>query len=164
MYNQFNYNPNQFRLDSIDSQIRSLEAQKAMLTQQGVQTPTINTYVNTQPQQNLQQYDFNGIWASGIEEAKKIANTNLPTIIMDRDESKFYMRNLDGSFKAFSFSEIEEAKKDDTIQAQIDSLKQSLASLSEKLGQVLNANQVNTQDNTKVAQIPQKVQIKKASD
>lgn len=104
----YNYNPIQSRYELLNRQRQEIDSQMAMLQGQMSQPPINQTFQITTPQQPAQpqvQFDFNGKVADGMEEAKKISCNNLPVIIMDSKEPKFYMRNLDGSFKTYTFQE-----------------------------------------------------------
>lgn len=143
------YNPyNQYRIDSIDNQIKSLEQQRAMLSQ----VPVVNNYLNTAPPSN---YDFNGIWASSEDEARQVASANLPIIIMNKNDSKFYIKNLDGSFKTYSFSEEAEKPKVDTAK-EINDLKMSVAALNDAVQKVLNTKPVIIGETPNMSQTPAK--------
>lgn len=104
----YNYNPLQSQYELLNRRKQELDSQMAMIQNQMNQQPPINqTFQITSPQQPVinSQFDFNGKVANGVEEAKKISCNNLPVIIMDANEPKFYMRNLDGSFKTYTFQE-----------------------------------------------------------
>lgn len=119
------YNPMQTRMDS-------LLQQKAMIEQQinsMQQIPPININNNMTPPSN---FDFNGKWVDGEEQAKQTANQNLPLILFDNNNPIFYMKNLDGSFKKYRFSEIVEQAQPSTDE-KINALEGKLNAILEQL-------------------------------
>lgn len=129
----YNYNPLQSQYDLLNRRRQELDSQMAMIQNQMNQQPPINqTFQITSPQQPMinTQFDFNGKVANGIEEAKKVSCNNLPVIIMDANEPKFYMRNLDGSFKTYTFQEyIEPEPEKSTNNSEIELMKNSINEL-----------------------------------
>lgn len=115
-------------------QYQNLMKQKEMIDAQlnAMQMPNININNMTQPN----NYDFNGRWVNSADEAKGIANNNLPLILFDRNNPIFYMKNMDGSFKTYKFEEVIE-------QPQISS-EQKILELEEKINAILGALQPNT--------------------
>lgn len=89
------YNPAQARVDSLLQQKQMIEQQINALSQ--YQMPPININNNMTPNMPNGSFDFNGKW---------VANNNLPLILFDKNEPVFYMKNLDGSFKTFKFTEV----------------------------------------------------------
>lgn len=131
------YNPYQSRLDSLMQQRNMIDNQLNSL-QQYQQMPNININ-NMTPTGN---YDFNGRWVNSAEEAKSLANNNLPSIFLDRNNPIFYMKNMDGTFRTFKFEEVIEQPQpnnDERINA-----------LEDKLNTILNALQQPSTNNTSV--------------
>lgn len=131
------YNPYQSRLDSLMQQRNMIDNQLNSL-QQYQQMPNININ-NMTPTGN---YDFNGRWVNSAEEARNLANNNLPSIFLDRNNPIFYMKNMDGTFRTFKFEEVIEQPQpnnDERINA-----------LEDKLNTILNALQQPSTNNTSV--------------
>lgn len=129
------YNPYQSRLESLMQQRSMIDNQLNSL-QQYQQMPNININ-NMTPTGN---YDFNGRWVNSAEEAKNLANNNLPSIFLDRNNPVFYMKNMDGTFRTFKFEEVIEQPQpnnDERINA-----------LEDKLNTILNALQQPSDNNT----------------
>lgn len=125
------YNPMQARADSLMQQKQMIEQQLQQL-QQYSNIPPIN--INNQITPTSQQsYDFNGKWVNNEQEARQFANTNLPTILFDNNEPIFYMKNMDGSFKKFRFSEIVEQEKP-SADSRIDALEGKMNAILDALG------------------------------
>lgn len=125
------YNPMQARADSLMQQKQMIEQQLQQL-QQYSNIPPIN--INNQISPTSQQsYDFNGKWVNNEKEARQFANTNLPTILFDNNEPIFYMKNMDGSFKKFRFTEIIEQEKPST-DSRIDALEGKMNAILDALG------------------------------
>lgn len=122
------YNPYQSRLDSLMQQRNMIDNQLNSL-QQYQQMPNININ-NMTPTGN---YDFNGRWVNSAEEAKNLANNNLPSIFLDRNNPIFYMKNMDGTFRTFKFEEVLEQPQINN-DARIDALES-------KINTILNALQ-----------------------
>lgn len=129
------YNPYQSRLESLMQQRSMIDNQLNSL-QQYQQMPNININ-NMTPTGN---YDFNGRWVNSAEEAKNLANNNLPSIFLDRNNPLFYMKNMDGTFRTFKFEEVidqPQPNNDERINA-----------LEDKLNTILNALQQPSTNNT----------------
>ena len=125
------YNPMRARADSLMQQKQMIEQQLQQL-QQYSNIPPIN--INNQITPTSQQsYDFNGKWVNNEQEARQFANTNLPTILFDNNEPIFYMKNMDGSFKKFRFSEIVEQEKP-SADSRIDALEGKMNAILDALG------------------------------
>lgn len=125
------YNPMQARADSLMQQKQMIEQQLQQL-QQYSNIPPIN--INNQITPTSQQsYDFNGKWVNNEQEARQFANSNLPTILFDNNEPIFYMKNMDGSFKKFRFSEIVEQEKP-SADSRIDALEGKINAILDALG------------------------------
>lgn len=54
----------------------------------------------------------------------------LPSIMLDRNDSVFYMKSLDGSFKKYRFQEETEPKKDN-IEQRLDKLEAMILGLKD---------------------------------
>lgn len=125
------YNPMQARADSLMQQKQMIEQQLQQL-QQYSNIPPIN--INNQITPTSQQsYDFNGKWVNNEQEARQFANSNLPTILFDNNEPIFYMKNMDGSFKKFRFTEIIEQEKP-SADSRIDALEGKMNAILDALG------------------------------
>src|SRR5699024_3299508 len=102
-------------------------------------------------------YDGNFKWVDNQEQAKQVANNNLPLILFDRNNPIFYMKNIDGSFKTFKFEEVIEqpqTNNDDRINA-----------LESKLNALIGAlqqNSTNTPNDIKTS--PQKAKTSKKGE
>lgn len=163
----YNFNPLQARYDMLNRQKQEIDNQMSMLQGQMTQTPINQTFqiASPQPQQNNTQFDFNGKVANGLEEAKKVTCESLPVIIMDSKEPKFYMRNLDGSFKTFRFEECEEPPKQENnneiqaIKQQLQALENNFAILIQQLTNT--ANNAQPVENNKPKSEPKKAGGKK---
>lgn len=134
MYNA--YNPMQSRMDSLMQQKQMIEQQLQALQQ--YQIPPININNQITPNNNMPgtaaSFDFNGKWVANEAEAKGVANNNLPLILFDKNDAIFYMKNLDGSFKKFRFTEVVDqpkAQNDDRISALENKFDALLAQLTQ---------------------------------
>lgn len=125
MYNSFN--PMQARMETLLNQKQMIEQQLQSMQQM----PPININNNMSPPVN---FDFNGKWVDGEEQAKKTANQNLPLILFDNNNPIFYMKNMDGSFKKYRFSEIVEQQQPSTDE-KINTLEGKLNAILEQLSQ-----------------------------
>ena len=148
------YNPyNQTRLDSLAQQKALIEQQMAQLQQ--MQMPPININNNMTPTPN--NYDGNFKWVDNQEQAKQIANNNLPLILFEKNKPVFHMKNIDGTFKTFKFEEVIEQPQisnDDRIDA-----------LENKINTILNAlQQPNTNTPNQEKQAPQRAKTTKKGD
>lgn len=149
MFNPYGQN----RLDNLIQQKNMIEQQIQSLQQ--MQMPPININNNMTPPQN--NYDGNFKWVENEDQAKQVANNNLPLILFDRNKPIFYMKNIDGSFKTFKFEEIIE-------QPQISS-DARIDALENKLNTILNAlQQPNTNTPNQDKQSPQRAKTNKKGD
>lgn len=73
--------------------------------------------------------DFNGKWVNNEQEARNMMVNGLPSIMLDRNDSVFYMKSLDGSFKKYRFQEETEPKKDG-IEQRLDKLEAMILGLA----------------------------------
>lgn len=134
-YGYSGYNPLQSRIDGLMQQ-RSMIEQQLQSLQQMNNIPPININNNmTSPQPAHQNYDGNFKWVDGEEQARQVANNNLPLILFDNNNPMFYMKNVDGSFKKFRFEEIIDVPSQ-TIDPQIEN---RMSSLEGKLNDILTA-------------------------
>ena len=148
-YGYGGYNPIQARIDSLMQQKQMIEQQMNSL--QGMGVPAININNNTTPSQPSVNYDGNFKWVDGEEQAKQIANNNLPLILFDNNNPMFYMKNVDGSFKKFRFEEIIDAPLQNTD----PQLETRMTALEGKLNDILTAlsgQSAPTQTNTQVTE------------
>jgi hypothetical protein len=107
------YGSSQNRIAMLEQQKHDIENQiSALQSQQGqsnLPPININNQIspngNTQPQGN---FDFNGRFIKNESEIKDVFNNNLPIILMSSEDSKFYIKNLDGSITKYKFEEIAE--------------------------------------------------------
>ena len=104
------YNPMQQRMEQLLNQKQMIEQQMQMLQQFQSQVPPIN--INNQLTPQIGNYDFNGKWVDSEEQARNIANNNLPLILFDNNNPIFYMKQVNGDFKKYSFSEIIDQPKE----------------------------------------------------
>lgn len=139
MNNFTNYgyiNPLQTRIDSLNQQKQMIDNQLQSLQQMSA-VPPININNNMGPSIPSGTYDFNGKWVDNEEQAKQVANNNLPLILFDNNDNIFYMKGMDGSFKKFKFEEVVETPTaiplDTQTNARIESLESKLNSLIEAL-------------------------------
>lgn len=140
----YGYNPMQARADSLMQQKQMIEQQLQQLQQFNVPPININNQITPASQGN---FDFNGKWVSGEQEARQFANSNLPTILFDNNEPVFYMKNMDGSFKKFRFSEIVEQP-----QVSADSRIEALESKMDAILGALGQKTVEDKQETKTAE------------
>lgn len=113
------YNPMQSRVDSLMQQKAMIEQQLQSLQQMNVPNININNIPSNPTPSN---FDFNGKWVDGEEQARNVANNNLPLILFDNNNPVFYMKNMDGAFKKFKFEEIKEEKVENTNNERMDML------------------------------------------
>lgn len=141
--NQFPYmNNNAMQMDILARKRAEIDNQMNLIQAQQSQQAPIQQFFGT-PQTPIQNgtipnnFDFNGKWVNGPDEAKQVANNNLPVIIMDKSESKFYIKGTDGSFSTFRFEqEIEEPKPEP-----VSILEQRMEKMESSLAMILNAIQ-----------------------
>lgn len=132
-YGYGGYNPLQARMESLMQQKQMIEQQLNSL--QGMGMPAININNNTTPVPTGTNYDGNFKWVDGEEQAKQVANNNLPLILFDNNNPMFYMKNVDGSFKKFRFEEVVD-KPTPAVDSQIES---RMNALEGKLDDLINA-------------------------
>ena len=72
------YNPMQSRVDSLMQQKAMIEQQLQSLQQMNVPNININNIPSNPTPSN---FDFNGKWVDGEEQARNVANNNLPLIL-----------------------------------------------------------------------------------
>lgn len=132
-YNYNGYNPIQARMDSLMQQKQMIEQQLNSL--QGMSMPAININNNTTPAVPSGLYDGNFKWVDNEEQARNMANNNLPTIYFDNNNPYFYMKNVDGSFKKFKFEEMVELSTNSTDSA----MEQRMNTLEGKLNDIIDA-------------------------
>lgn len=136
------YTPNdlniiQQRIGNIDDQMNNLKRQKEYLMQSYQQPPIQQTFIQQGPQNGQapsQNFDFNGKWVNGYEEATKVSNDNLPLLIFDKDSDMFYMKQINGQMQAFKYEpvKIEEPK------SEVESLKGEISDMKQQLAQALS--------------------------
>ena len=149
MFNPYGQN----RLDNLIQQKNMIEQQIQSLQQ--MQMPPININNNMTPQPN--NYDGNFKWVDNQEQAKQIANNNLPLILFEKNKPVFHMKNIDGTFKTFKFEEVLEQPQisnDDRIDA-----------LENKINTILSAlQQPNTNTSNQEKQTPQRAKTTKKGE
>ena len=96
------YNPINDRINNLMNQKQMIESQLQNI-QQLANIPPIN--INNQITPNMALNDFNGKWVNNEQEARNMMVNGLPIIMLDRNDSVFYMKSLDGSFKKYRFQE-----------------------------------------------------------
>lgn len=96
------YNPINDRINNLMNQKQMIESQLQTI-QQMANIPPIN--INNQITPNMALNDFNGKWVNNEQEARNMMVNGLPSIMLDRNDSVFYMKSLDGSFKKYRFQE-----------------------------------------------------------
>ena len=124
------YNPMQQRMEQLLNQKQMIEQQMQMIQQFQTQVPPIN--INNQLTPQIGNYDFNGKWVDSEEQARNIANNNLPLILFDNNNPIFYMKQVNGDFKKYSFSEIIDQPKE-SIENKVNDLENKLNRLLENL-------------------------------
>lgn len=124
------YNPMQQRMDQLLNQKQMIEQQMQMLQQFQPQMPPIN--INNQLTPQTSNFDFNGKWVDSEEQARSIANNNLPLILFDNNNPIFYMKQTNGDFKKYSFSEIIDQPKEN-IENKVNELENKLNIIIESL-------------------------------
>lgn len=126
------FNPyNQNRLDNLMQQKSMIEQQIQSLQQMQVPPININNNMTPQPQTN---YDGNFKWVDGEEQARQVANNNLPLILFDNNNPIFYMKNVDGTFKKYQFTEIIDQPQE-SMEDKINALEGKFNALLERLSQ-----------------------------
>ena len=119
------YNPINDRINNLMNQKQMIESQLQTI-QQMANIPPIN--INNQITPNMALNDFNGKWVNNEQEARNMMVNGLPSIMLDRNDSVFYMKSLDGSFKKYRFQEETEPKKDN-IEQRLDKLEAMILGL-----------------------------------
>lgn len=125
------FNPMQQKYDSLLQQKQMIDNQ--LQSMQSAQFPPININNNMTPP-TQQNYDGNFKWVDGEEQAKQVANNNLPLILFDNNNPIFYMKNVDGTFKKYRFSEIIEQPKEN-LEEKFNALEGKFNALMEHLMQ-----------------------------
>lgn len=149
MFNPYGQN----RLDNLIQQKNMIEQQIQSLQQ--MQMPPIN--INNNMTSTPNNYDGNFKWVDNQEQAKQVANNNLPLILFDRNNPIFYMKNIDGSFKTFKFEEVIE-------QPQISS-DARIDALENKINTILSAlQQPNTNTSNQEKQALQRAKTSKKGE
>lgn len=124
------YNPVQSRVDSLMQQKAMIEQQLQSLQQMNVPNININNIPSNPVPSN---FDFNGKWVDGEEQARNVANNNLPLILFDNNSPIFYMKNMDGAFKKFKFEEIKEEKVENANNERMDMLEAKMDTILKAL-------------------------------
>lgn len=150
----YGYDPLQSRRDMLNQQRQMIEQQLNSLNQMSVPPININNNMTPSPMVN---FDFNGKWVDSEEQAKQVANNNLPLVLFDNNQNMFYMKSVDGSFKKFKFEEV----IDVPIQPQandprVDELERKMDMILSALQGTNNTTGTNTSPNTETTPIEQK--------
>ena len=103
------YNPINDRINNLMNQKQMIESQLQNI-QQLANIPPIN--INNQITPNMALNDFNCKWVNNEQEARNMIVNGLPSIMLDRNDSVFYIKPLDGSFKKYRFQEEREMVRD----------------------------------------------------
>lgn len=125
------YNPMQSKYENLMQQKQIIEQQMQMIQQYQNPMPPIN--INNQITPQGGNYDFNGKWVNTEQEARNISNSNLPTIMFAKEEQIFYMKDLNGTFRKYSYQEVVE-QAETSADERINSLEMKINSLLNALG------------------------------
>ena len=87
--------------DEIDEQLSQIQQQPVPQIQQTFITPPTNS-----------QNDIPARWVNSYEDVKAVP-VYMATIFMDRNKSRFYLKDESGSIKSFDFIEVEELDEKD---------------------------------------------------
>lgn len=120
--------------DRIDNQMRQLQQQNQITSQQLQQPQIQQTFQLSNPNSNLS--DFDGKYVENIEEVKNTL-TLKTTLFMTKDLNNLWIKDASGNIRAFSLSEIVQRDEKDI---EIDNLKKEL---SEMKAFVLSQNKQN---------------------
>ena len=150
----YGYDPLQSRRDMLNQQRQMIDQQLNSLNQMSVPPININNNMTPSPMVN---FDFNGKWVDSEEQAKQVANNNLPLVLFDNNQNMFYMKSVDGSFKKFKFEEV----IDVPIQAsgtdpRVDELERKMDMILSTLQGTNSTTGTNTSPNTETAPVEQK--------
>ena len=97
------------------------------------QNQMFNPYGYYQQNYQQEQFDFNGKYVDGIEEAKKFNNSNLPVVSLDRTRNYIYM-SANGQVRTFEYKEI---KSENTEQNDISEMKSQIAALTDVVNKLV---------------------------
>lgn len=135
------YNPNNMYMqdlqnmrDRIDNQMRQMQ----QFQQPQMQQPSINQTFQLAPNQANSELD--GKYANSIEDVKNTL-TLRNTLFIDKDNKTLWVKNVDGSIKTYTLTEVVELDEKDK---QIIALQKQLEELK---GVVLNAKSDNRDAN-----------------
>lgn len=120
--------------DRIDNQMRQLQQQNQITSQQLQQPQIQQTFQLSNPNSNLS--DFDGKYVENVEEVKNTL-TLKNTLFMTKDLNNLWIKDASGNIRAFSLSEIVQRDEKDI---EIDNLKKEL---SEMKAFVLSQNKQN---------------------
>lgn len=120
--------------DRIDNQMRQLQQQNQITSQQLQQPQIQQTFQLSNPNSNLS--DFDGKYVENVEEVKNTL-TLKNTLFMTKDLNNLWIKDASGNIRAFSLSEIVQRDEKDI---EIDNLKKEL---SEMKAFVLSQNRQN---------------------
>lgn len=101
--------------DEINDQLVQLQQQSVPQIQQ--------TFITPSPTNS--QMDIPARWVNNYEEVKS-ATVYVPTIFMDKNKPRFYMKDEMGSIKSFDFAEVEELDEKDLKIRELESRIQEL--------------------------------------
>lgn len=150
----YGYDPLQSRRDMLNQQRQMIEQQLNSLNQMSVPPININNNMTPSPMVN---FDFNGKWVDSEEQAKQVANNNLPLVLFDNNQNMFYMKSVDGSFKKFKFEEVIDVPvQTQTNDPRVDELERKMDMILSALQGTNSTTGTNTSPNTETAPVEQK--------
>lgn len=138
--------------DRIDNQMRQLQQQNQITSQQLQQPQIQQTFQLSNPNSNLS--DFDGKYVENVEEVKNTL-TLKNTLFMTKDLNNLWIKDASGNIRAFSLSEIVQRDEKDI---EIDNLKKEL---SEMKAFVLSQNRQNSSSTNVQTNNPNKNTLKK---
>lgn len=150
----YGYDPLQSRRDMLNQQRQMIEQQLQSLNQINVPPININNNMTPSPMVN---FDFNGKWVDSEEQAKQVANNNLPLVLFDNNQNMFYMKSVDGSFKKFKFEEVIDVPvQTSATDPRVDELERKMDMILSALQGTNSTTGTNTSPNTETAPVEQK--------
>lgn len=146
----YGYDPLQSRRDMLNQQRQLIDQQLQSLNQMSV--PPININNNMTPPVPMSNFDFNGKWVDSEEQAKQVANNNLPLILFDNNQNMFYMKSVDGSFKKFKFEEVVDVPvQTPVVDSRVDELERKMDMILSALQTPNKQTDTNTQVNAEMS-------------
>ena len=150
-YNNFSgFNPLQNRMESLMQQRQMIDQQMQSL--QNMNVPPININNNMTPTTPDLNFDFNGVWVTGKDQAKGLAKGNKPLVMFDNNNPIFYMSTPAGDFKEYRFEEVIPTEETHSmVDDRINNLENKLDSLINALGGDNKPSEVTTPKTTKTS-------------